>query len=119
MSEPKHAPGKWVVGSGSWDGEEYWTVETTDGAIICMEPTEFSAYASGAFITPDGHEPNARLIAAAPDMLEVLEFINEWFRTAHVDTIHGSTLCGDGDDETTLAEAIQQALAKAKGEQQE
>lgn len=71
MSE--HTPGPWKVGKGSWDDIEYWVVETPEGAIVCSEPIDFYAYDSGAFISPEGHGPNAHLIAAAPELLLACE----------------------------------------------
>lgn len=112
MTTANHTPKPWEVSSrtrtrDAGAGTQHTTVVAADQCVCLV---------SGGGET---QAANAHLIAAAPDMLEVLEFINEWFRTAHVDTIHASTLCGDGDDETTLAEAIQQTIAKARGEQQE
>ena len=62
--EAEHTPGLVVPGSSQWDGTDFWTVETQDGTVICQEPTDFSAYASGAFITPDGQEANRDHIVA-------------------------------------------------------
>ena len=99
-----HTPGPWKVETSSWDFTEYWTVETEDGVEICMEPTDFAAYESGAFITPGGEVANARLIAAAPDLLDACRQL----------------ICAlETDDPNELACGIfsaDAAIAKAKGD---
>ena len=78
MSE--HTPGPWkVVGQSV----------ISDSGIICNPP-------SGPI---DELEANARLIAAAPDMLEVLEFVDE-----------------DAVMNVKLSRHVALAIAKAKGE---
>ena len=59
-----HAPGKWAYSFESVDPE--WAVVTTsDGTVI-------------ANVNAHGRqEENARLIAAAPELLEALQFIRE------------------------------------------
>ena len=58
----KHTPGPWVF---NWQAG---TVETGNGKIVFefADPQE-----------PPQHNPNARLIAAAPEMVEVLNVILE------------------------------------------
>ena len=56
---PKHTPGPWrtmVAGATVW----------SEGRLIC-DPSNGNAYPT------DEHKANARLIASAPEMLEVLE----------------------------------------------
>jgi hypothetical protein len=59
--ETKHTPAPW-----EYDGCEYVTRETFD--IICALPN------ADASIDEDTIEANARLIAAAPDLLKAAEF---------------------------------------------
>ena len=57
---------------------------------------------------PSTAEANARLIAAAPDMLAALEDGLQWFETGRVD--------GVAYDEQSVAESFRAAIAKAKGQ---
>jgi hypothetical protein len=95
----KHTPGPWRV-----DPDHFRDVQTTDGAIeICLaeggEP-----YGKNLFSVPPIEEAhaNARLIAAAPDLLEALKAILE-----DMDSEHGT------DYDYAKARA---AIAKATGE---
>jgi hypothetical protein len=101
----KHAPGPWVVSKmgigikdteGNWVGDPCYSVFVNDG-------TKFVGPSSVACC----HLPDARLIAAAPEMLEALEAaLSYWnqdrasqqLRLADVDRI------------------LKSAIAKAKGE---
>ena len=64
MSEIKPTPGPWEAKpTGPWDGWDGWSVEDATGAVVCD--------AHGSQL--DGRrEANARLIAAAPELLEAL-----------------------------------------------
>lgn len=55
---------------------------------------------------------NARLIAAAPDLLRIARILDS-YRTAGADSISFSALMHDGDD--TLGQAVKAAIAKATG----
>lgn len=63
MSEGKHTPGPWLV-TKEYDHNDdvIFAVEVEGGQRVCDLMTDF----------PED-EANARLIAAAPDMLEALE----------------------------------------------
>lgn len=52
-------------------------------------------------------EANARLIAAAPELLEALEDVQEWIATGKVD--------GVGFDEMSICDLLHETIAKAKG----
>lgn len=53
-------------------------------------------------------EAEARLIAAAPDLLAALEAVLEWIDTGMVD--------GVGFDDASVAQSLRAAIAKAKGD---
>ncbi len=59
MSEPKHTPGPWVVDREVNEGDDglFFVVMADDGAVTVAAPPT---------------EADARLIAAAPDMLRAL-----------------------------------------------
>lgn len=108
MADTNHTPGPWHVGEGEWDGTPYWTVETADGAVVCQEPTAFAAYESGAYITPDGHAPNAALIAVAPDLLVLVRQAMENLDS----TIRGGPII---HHEVVWGAQARSALARTKG----
>lgn len=66
MTKAKHTPGPWTV-----DGDEVWSDETQSSVCMVLHGT--------------GEEANARLIAAAPDMLEAAVMI-ETAMKKHPDT---------------------------------
>ena len=64
MSENKHTPGPWQVEFGhtqQLSGSVYWQVHDGSDAIACNQ-----------FCWAGNAEANARLIAAAPDLLDAL-----------------------------------------------
>lgn len=85
-----HTPGPWhVMETESVRVLRTWVIDADDGTLIC------DAYG----LTPE----NAALVAAAPELLDVLKAIDEWL------------------DDTTLKEprrsrqAIKDVIAKAEG----
>lgn len=61
MTKPKHTPGPWTL-EGS-------TIKGSDGGTICTFRYPIYPLSTG----PDEYSSNARLIAAAPEMLEALK----------------------------------------------
>jgi len=100
----KHTPGPWVVHSSyPWIIKQDADVpfcEPDSGLTICNTMGHSN---SGFFPTPEEGRANARLIAAAPDLLAQLK------RCANVLAAEGLPL--------TAAPALA-AIAKAEGEQQ-
>jgi hypothetical protein len=78
----KHTPGPWTVKPSVFD--DWGAVKTVDGQeLICharnpsVNSRDFHIYANGG---QDPFEANARLIAAAPELLEAVEaVISHWF----------------------------------------
>ena len=67
MTEHKHTPGPWEI-RGEPGSELLIVQPETDWPIAILEaPTS----------DPDAHAANARLIAAAPDMLEALKALRD------------------------------------------
>lgn len=74
MAETKHTPGPWVYSTDCHD--DWGTVRTMDGSFVCQakDPrvTVNDLHGHRAAKT-DPWEANARLIAAAPAMSEILD----------------------------------------------
>ena len=86
----KHMPGPWVIGKQDHD---VIMIDTANGTAIC-----------DVYVDSDDRPANARLIAAAPDLLEAL-------LAAH------SYLVMMGTDHANHIRSIcRAAIAKAKGE---
>lgn len=101
MSETKHTPGPWIEHSGMvWkDGPNVWPKGESVGIpIACMDRE------SGNGTMPTERDANARLIAAAPDLLEALGSMIHRFDHLALDS---------GKREAVKAGLA--AIAKAKG----
>jgi hypothetical protein len=96
----KHTPGPWVVGDDL--GASHDTVWSgRDDSMIC----------SAAFHGREMTAANARLIAAAPDLLAVAEVI-------HGALMRATTICGKMTIKDLVEEvgpALEKAIAKAEG----
>ena len=80
MNKPltKHTPGPWIIGKQDHD---VITVDTANGTAIC-----------DVYVDSDDRPANARLIAAAPDLLEALLAAHGYLvmmGTDHADHIRG------------------------------
>jgi hypothetical protein len=89
--ETKHTPGPWSVAIG--DG--CFVVETNDAFI------RFVIHGSNQ----EGDEANARLIAAAPELLQAAKDFVEWFECSRI-----------GDKPIAELSHARAAIAKATGE---
>ena len=58
----KHTPGKWLHIHREWDDSD--TVCNSRGACVAVRPR---------FVSAEDWKPDARLLAAAPDLLEALK----------------------------------------------
>lgn len=94
----KHTPGPWAY---AYDGSSTWSIGEADDPqdkLVASIGDRDDARATA----------NARLIAAAPDLLKALEFCAQAIRTAGLDTVKGG-ICAQA-----FAEA-RAAIAKARG----
>jgi len=75
----KHTPGEWYIDNGSWTqhtvGIEKWAinVKTKDGNFFCIGD------ADGEHMTVEELKANAKLMAAAPDMLKACLYMIDSF----------------------------------------
>lgn len=63
------------------------------------------------FVDPAEQRANARLIAAAPDLLEIVSLLGDWIEQGG-ESVNFGTMT---DDSTTLRQAVKAAMAKATG----
>ncbi|HZV36620.1 MAG TPA: hypothetical protein VFB72_18730 [Verrucomicrobiae bacterium] len=103
-AETKHTPGPWIADGG-------YIQSTTakmfgGGAVIVADP-----YVSEAFISDEEVDANARLIAAAPELLEALIDARDWLQ--HIMSEDAEPPLEDTGD---VRDKCTDAIAKAKGE---
>jgi len=94
MTTTKHTPGPWSA-SPSPTSDGLYHVYKADGNFLTLEDAE--------------HEANARLIAAAPDLLEALESLYHTANSIGEDTCDPVAFAGALED-------ARAAIRKAKGE---
>ena len=108
MSEAKHTKGPWRLEADPAHFDSLTTV--TGGQRMNARPHAWPAYPLtvqvGGMATLHEMQANARLIAAAPDLLEVLKHIRRCIPYGGFVQIH--------DNSMTLAQ-IDAAIAKAEG----
>ena len=94
----KHTPGPWIV----WpdNNNRLQVGQSTNYTVAQMMQTPIH-----------GQEANARLIAAAPDLLEALQKIKQ-----RLDTCHLHVLSGHEVFDSFYMEVIDSNIAKATGE---
>ncbi len=104
-----HTKGPWMVGESSFAepaGDIYiWTVDDTVEVASCTESD----------CDRNEARANALLIAAAPELLEIVSALHEWFE-ANGYNGNGpsgcSLVCSDDD---TLGQHVRSAMAKVNG----
>lgn len=113
MSGVKHTPGPWFEQVGFSDDVEI-TAESREGMVaICAMDLGFTGHIGVE------QEANARLIAAAPDLLEACVEAAKTFRryeSLHLDkgTVDGAQKAAANASQAKSIEAI---IARARGEQ--
>jgi len=106
MKKAKHTEGPWSVDEPS---ECSWYIWSTVGKelFICQMPTEFGQ-SKASIKRHQQNEVNARLIAAAPELLEACEMV--------IDAAIGDK--GQEIGQYIDWPALRQAIAKATGEEE-
>lgn len=98
MSAPKHTPGPWVArktGGAGWPEQRGFAIYFNEAQEQVVD-----------FVY---EEADARLIAAAPELLEALEHIREYWNRDHNDQAMSDALW-------RIIDTADEAIAKAKGE---
>lgn len=106
---PTHTAGPWIV-DHSTDGRSGLCVRGGDIRPDCMRPPTIAKLPHGS--TVRGYEEataNARLIAAAPDMLESLRVALDYIETTLAETSQEAHNKGRAED------VVRSAIAKAEG----
>lgn len=98
MTQTNHTPGPWEIDDAAFDGLDIVSPQGRVAMLNDGEPGEDTSIWA-----------NARLIAAAPDMLAALEALMRW-ETSALDAEQAAALM---DEVCDMARA---AIAKAKGE---
>lgn len=95
MSNSKHTPGPWrwtanyepaelEIDIGTYESPGYWGNPTLMAGDVCVVGCDEYWILGGDKYDPDGRA-NARLIAAAPDLLEALKELLELIRQEYTD----------------------------------
>jgi hypothetical protein len=94
----KHTPGPWT-GYKCIEPSRAWTINASPKNVVC-------GISGGAMIDKSDEEleANARLIAAAPDLLDALRCCLAMIEGEGLDELHGD-----------LAEVVRAAIARAEG----
>jgi hypothetical protein len=100
----KHTPGPWHIAFGGMDGDDFAVIGSkhSERAVCNLEPRDYT-------------QANARLIAAAPELLQALdEIVAEWDagNIGRITTIPGTP----GWEESVGVKWARAAIAKATGE---
>ena len=95
-----HTPGPWGYGPNPFSGGQSFLIDATDQNI--------------AKTLSDNHEANARLIAAAPALLEALEEVSVLCRGYMA--AHEGELAHKTEEDHPTWKAYRAAIAQARGE---
>lgn len=101
----KHTPGPWTV---QFEREATNHTEDHRHDILDSQAKYLGRFTRSGMTDYEESKANARLIAAAPELLEALEHTHTWLCEHFGDIGDGSMEC--------LCQEVEAAIAKAKGE---
>ena len=110
----KHTPGPWFA----WRNSCYWEISANNPDLKKFS-LDIGNVCSSAPSDRDGglQEANARLIAAAPELLEALIKAKELLeQSTEIDFDDMAHIAITSEDECDMRELIESAIAKARGE---
>ena len=102
-----HTPGPWNYAGPSDIGRDSYSIYGSGPLAYTAGPSDYG----------DAAEANARLIASAPDLLAIVQFIAREHRDGAQEVYFGALF--SDDDITTLGDAVTTARAKATGQEGE
>lgn len=108
-----HTPGPWRFEPGKWNTPEHEQGGHSRGSIVNIDENGDVGYYIARIDNADGEEYNARLIAAAPDLLEALIYVRD-----HIcDPERGlrEIYPAFGLDAGNAVRLVKSAIAKAEG----
>ena len=97
-----HTPGPWLVAtSNSWR-----RILASDGSHVCQPVTQKDGHPDLLFANGGQDGPDARLIAAAPDLLAaLLSLLSDWDSVCGSHGWEKNHLCGPVDARAAIAKA--------------
>lgn len=111
MSATSHTPGPWVAVLDRHGGRI--CAEDEQGPVIVYVPPDYVDERNTDIVSEEGRA-NARLIAAAPDLLEVCRIVAET-TVCPQEAFRAAPRCGCDCPVCDMARAALRALARAKG----
>jgi hypothetical protein len=113
----KHTPGPWSI----WTSNSFRRIvsDVTRREVLCGT-VQRSDGCPDLYFPNGGHEgPDARLITAAPDLLEFAELVLRGIESGHIKAkpfLDMSALVGESIPMRTIGDAAREVIAKATGE---
>lgn len=108
MMESKHTPGPWFVPEGPYISGLSVEVQGNDAAVLCPGSGGARSYTNTicdvTWSGTDEWEANARLIAAAPDLLDALDAMLDCYGEYEIDPFQAPVI-----------HQARAAIAKARG----
>ena len=98
----QHTPEPWNYAGPSDIGRDSYSIYGSGPLAYTAGPSDYG----------DAAEANARLIASAPDLLAIVQFIAREHRDGAQEVYFGALF--SDDDITTLGDAVTTAIAKAE-----
>ena len=121
MAESKHTPGPWLAAAKPSSIVGWPIVQPATGRLICninyVQRTVIDPEVAGDRAFNRESEANARLIAAAPDLLDALHLMTSAFKAFRMKPVGapGSAVRDEQDQQIAAENAARAAIAAATG----